>query len=66
MLNFLKSLVGNNKGNFGEKPAASMKDHMVRHNISPLRKIDGSIDHRGHSGGDRTPSQKRGDQIKRK
>lgn len=29
--------------------------------ISPLRKKDTSVDHRGHTGPDRTPAQKRGD-----
>lgn len=33
---------------------------------STMRKKDGSIDHRGHSGNDRTPSQKKGSEARKK
>ncbi|WP_435250666.1 hypothetical protein ACMAZD_26175 (plasmid) [Vibrio sp. nBUS_14] len=34
--------------------------------VSDKNKKDGSIDHRGNSGNDRTPSQKEGDKKRRK
>lgn len=37
-----------------------------RNKTSEIRKKDGSIDHRGHEGNDRTPAQKAGDKARRK
>lgn len=52
------------KTNFNEKEPSqrrnirTVQSHGLR---STMNKKDGSIDHRGHTGNDRTPSQKDGD-----
>lgn len=51
-------------GIFGNKDSKSQSEtHGV---TSQKRKIDGSIDHRGHTENDRTPAQKEGDKARTK
>lgn len=51
---------------FGSNDSSSSEEVYRNGKTSEMRKKDGSIDHRGHSGFDRTPAQKEGDKSRRK
>lgn len=67
----LLSGIGGNKNKFEfesdhESGSSSFGEMIRKCATSEMRKRDGSIDHRGHSGNDRTPAQKAGDRARRK
>jgi len=57
LFDFIISVISNSRNNSDEQH--------IKWKCSTIYKKDGSINHTGHSGNDRTPAQKAGDKLRR-